>query len=177
MTKTVALLLLTLLSSTAYAQGLTLFFESLPGQQPAGIVADLPLYAGRFDANGDGTRDLILRRNDGQNRLQDIRALDGETQEVLLEIRDVPGTLSLSGMDVFLVGFSDVFGDGRPQALFSSDTEVVAVNPGDNSTSFRTLAPGPIVLLNVTDLTGDGIDDLIISLTETRQVQVWSIED
>ena len=177
MKKALCLALLILLYGTAHAQSLDLVFESPPGAGPsASLFSIIGTYIHR-DANGDGTADLVLQRLDAQGRLQDLRALDGATQEVLWEMPNIPSTLSLSGQDVFFHGFPDLLGVGTPQALFSSDTEVLTVNLDDNSVSFRTLAPGPSVLLGVTDVTGDAIDDLLLALTETEQVQVWSVHD
>ena len=172
--KTTLLLFVTaLFCAPVYAQSngiLVLFFE-----QPGSVWLD-DFIIGRIDlrdANGDGIPDLTLQRDDEQGNLQSLRVLDGSTHEVIWEVPDVQTSFTdgTADRDVVFYGFIDPLGAGTPYALFSSSEDVFLIDLADNSEAFRTLAPGPSVLSSVGDVTGDGLVDLIISVTDTDTVQ------
>ncbi len=171
MKKLLIVFVFAVLSSTTFAQSnvnLIVLYESPPGERPAGFFDDF--YTLDFD--GDGWSDLTLMRENAQGNLESILVIDASHDE-LWRFQDVQTALSLTGQDVFVFeGFADPFGTGMPQALFSSSEDVLLVDPGDNSVSFRTLAPS--ILQGFTDVTGDDIGDIILFLSDTRQVQVWS---
>lgn len=194
MKKPVLLLLLTLLCGTAYAQSndsLVVLWLSEPGVRPAAIFTD-GFESGdlsRFDANGDGTAELILQRDDSEGNLQDlmvrypshIDTLDGLWP---WNLPDVQQTLSLSGKrtatgEAFVFwGFGDPDGDGFREAIFFNQHEVALIDPRAQQqvnwrSSFSDLGlPSDLRLLGVMDLTGDGIEEVVVALPQTRQVAV-----
>ncbi len=167
----------------AFAQSngiLDLLYESPPGTSVLGKTG-VDTTVGRYvidnlqDANGDGRPDLILERRDEQGYLQAVRVLDGSTQETIWEVLDVQTrfTDGTADRDLTLHGFVHLIAPIPAFALFSSSEDVFLVDLDDNSEAFRTLAPGPSVLLGVRDVTGDGLVGLIICLPEEETVQVY----
>lgn len=188
--KTLLLFLTLLLCAPAYAQGndsLFVLFLSQPGMLPARVQGGTfgsqgDLARASRDANGDGTPDLILQRDDAQGNLQALRVLDGRTRAVLWEVPDVAALVVPfvdSATHTRFYHYADPSASGTAHALFiardesGADVGVVLIDPRDNSLAFRTLAP----LIGATDLTGDGFEELITFLPDTEQVQVWSIDN
>lgn len=183
MKKTVFTFLLALLfCMQANAQGvipgnsdLAMIFQSDPGTQPAqGFFTD---FDNTFDANGDGTPDLILTTEDSDGNLHGIRVVDVALGTTLWEVQDVPQTLGfVDGTDFNLFGFADPDADGKPEAIFVSEQDVVLINPSDNSLSFSISVGLPLKMAGVTDLTGDGHPELIVWVADGAggYVQVWS---
>ncbi len=183
MKKTFFFLLLALLFCTpANAQlNFGTIYVSVPGTRLARIFADgfesgdLSLW----NFTGNGKPALVLTSEDSAGVLKDIRVVDPASGTTLWEVQDVHGgafedvTRSLG---LGIIGFTDTFGDGVRHAIFASEENevVVLINPIDNSVSFRTLAPS--ILQGVTDMTGDGYDELLIFRPDTQQTEVWSID-
>lgn len=181
MKKTLLLFLIVPLYTLTYAQGgvdLTLLFESQPGERPTGLFSHAD-HMRNLDANGDGTQDLIMTRNNAQGDLDALRVLDMTTNEILFEMEDVQTTLNLTGQDVFLFyGFADPNGDSIQDAIFASNREVVVgvVDASDFNIWLVGLNPseGTLQLNNIVDLTGDGFEELIIVYPNEQVVRVWT---
>ncbi len=188
MKKTTLLLIAVLLSGTAYAQNNTLglLYESEPGMSLAGFYDKGNNAAGtRFDANGDGTADIILQRDDAQGNLQDLRVLDGRTRALIWEVQDVQTTFGFN-FHPELWGFADPDGDGTREAIFIFPEEIqidheglTYVDPGSNTVEWFYEDPSDgnrqAVFIGALDMTGDTYEELIIYLPDTEQVQVWGM--
>ena len=158
-------------------------YRSEEGVEPSVIFTD-GFESGdlsRYDINGDGQQDLPLIKEDPNGNLQSIRVIDTRTREVLWEVQDVQQTfyaftdITMS-LGLGFYGFADPFGSGQPHAIFTGGPDIRLYDPTDNSLgwalSVEIPSEFPVRLLAVTDFTNDGFDDLIIYLTETRQILV-----
>ena len=131
------------------------------------------------DFTGDGTPNLTVKTEDSGGILKGIRVVDLASGITLWEVLDVhAGAFEdvTRSLGLGIIGFADFFGNGVRHAIFASEENevVVLINPRDNSVSFRTLAPS--ILQGVTDMTGDGYDELLIFRPDTQQTEVWSID-
>lgn len=120
--------------------------------------------------------DLIMTTEDAQGHLQDLLVVtvgDAGPQEYW-RVDDVPTTLGLSE-DVQFIGFADPFGGGVRHGVFVGNLSVHLVDPHTNALRWADDNGVPSILGAVLDLTNDGVDDLILYLPDTEQVQVWSI--
>ena len=174
--------------ANAQSNNLTLLYESPEGTRPAQLVcsgcvgaSDLAFGAvTRSDADGNGTPDLILHREDEQGHLMGILVIDAQTQQVIWDVPDVHETLGMSDIyPVSFFGFADPFGSGVPHALFHNEQDLRFFSPNNTELivkwSWReTQSGGSVHLISVGDVTGDDIGDIILFLSDTRQVQVWS---
>ncbi len=176
--------------ASAQSNSLVLLYQSPEGDGPAPSyfdefsINDLDGCGGRFDADGDGTPDLILQRDDDQGNLQDLRVIDAPTGEIVWEMQNVQHTLGY--IDTGLIrygfakfyGFAKVFGDDEPEAIFISEMDVLVFDPSDNSLEWSwgetNDTSQKVRLLAVCDFTDDGYEELLIFLLQTKQVQVWS---
>ncbi|NBC17326.1 MAG: hypothetical protein GVY18_08450 [Bacteroidetes bacterium] len=172
-----AVLLMSSAPLRAQSLELDLLFESEPGVRPGALLdgftdASSPK---RFDADGDGQADLILRRENEQGGLQDLRVLselDKSSPKIIWEVRDVPATLGItSPMDLW--GFGDVDADGQPEAIFYDDNQVSGFHIYRNNLSWKVEEGEAIRLVGATDLTGNGFQEIVVTLQDTRRVQVW----
>ena len=158
-------------------------FRSEEGVQPSLIFSD-GFESGnvsRYDINADGQQDLPLIREDENGNLQSIRVINTQTHEVYWEVQDVQQTfyaftdITMS-LGLGFYGFADPFGSNQPHAIFTGGPDIRLYDPTDNSLgwalSVEIPSEFPVRLLAVTDFTNDGFDDLIIYLTETRQILV-----
>ncbi len=177
--KTTLLLFLTLLlCAPAQAQSndsLVVLFLSAPGTRlPVGLVLG-DGNAARWDASGDGQPDLILTREDDAGDLRDILIVNPASLDTLWRVQDVPTTLGFNtGKGLELWGFVDVNGDDQREAIFTTDTEVRAYNPDSNELAYMLGLNQSARFLGAVDLTGDGYEELVVYLSDTRQVQVWT---
>lgn len=175
-----ALLGLSLPSFAQVNDSLIVLWLSEPGVRPVQILEGLQSDgASRFDLDGDGLAELILQRDDSEGNLQDlvinptyIDTLDGLWP-------DVQQTLSLSGKAAAAFefwGFADADGDGVREALFFNDVEVALIDPRARQqvnwrSSYSSLGlPPDLRLLGAADLTGDGVEEIVIALPQARQV-------
>ena len=187
MKKTAFIFLLVLLFCTpANAQGidtvLVKIFESEPGTRLSAIFTD-GFESGDtslLDADGNGTPDLILMREDNDGILQDLRVVDLVSGTTLWQVQDVPQTLGvIDSLNIAFYGFANVVGGVEPEAIFPSEQDVLLINLSDNSPAWSYASAvrdtsTAISLVGVADLTGDDFPELILYLPETQQVQVWS---
>ncbi len=178
MQKTLFLFLTVLLCTSAYGQEpfLDVLFVSQPGEYPSGLFSHSDPQR-HFDANGDGTPDLIITRNNAQGDLDALRAVDVATNEILFEIPDVQGTLSLTSQNVYrFYGFADPDGDDVQDAIFASDQEVVVgavdMDISEWESGFN-LNGGTLDLVGVTDLTGDDAEEVIIYYPDEDVVRIF----
>lgn len=179
MKKLLFILLLALLPGLVQAQAsknsLIVLFESQPGVRPWKL--ENVIITSLSDMNGDGGMDLLLQRDDEQGHLKDLRVLDGRTRAILWDVQDVSQTLGVASDGLgTLYGFADPDGDGEREAIFASEQALLLVNPSDNTLSFSwgVTDVSARELVGVADLTGDGFEEIILYLPDTRQVQVWS---
>ena len=172
MKTTLLLLLTTLLCAPALAQSnnLEMLWQSESGMNPSVTLVEFTDFESRFDATGDSKPDLVMTRDDEQGNLRDILVRDAATGETFWRVEDVPTTLG--NIFVQLWGFADVNGDGEQEALFTTETQVRAYDPNSNELSY--MLGLTYEFLGATDLNGDGHEELIIFLPDTRQVQVWT---
>ncbi len=176
MKRTLFLLLTLLLCGAAQAQSndsLVVLFLSEPGLRPAGLVLG-DGNAARWDASGDGRPDLVMTREDAAGNLRDILIVNPASLDTLWRVQDVPTTLGLANIFVQLWGFADANADGKREAIFTTDTEVRAYDLNPNELSYMMGWTYVVRFLGAADLTGDGFEELIIFLPDTRQVQVWT---
>ena len=173
--KTLLFVLTLLLCAPAYAQSndsLVVLFASQPGVRP--FFLDGSQSVRNTDANGDGTRDFIMRREDDDGNLVRLAAFDMTTREEIW-------TLNLTGLDVGLVwGIYSLMveGEKRRVVVLSGEASRGAFifRPEiDDEVLFR-LDPATYRLFGITDLNNDGSDDLIVGNRATRTVEVWGID-
>ncbi|MFQ5571679.1 MAG: hypothetical protein ACE5G0_18520 [Rhodothermales bacterium] len=107
----------------------------------------------------------MTRAND-QGGLQDLLVLQGGSglEITIYEVQDVPATLGL-GDQVEFHGFATFFGGDLRHGIFVGNLGVSLV---DLSTHAVTWSSGDFnadgnILLDVTDVTGDGFEDLLTS--------------
>lgn len=181
---------LVFLCGAAYAQTnqLRMIYESQLNTRPVGLYSPDPDWGGIFggpiigtfgdggldDATGDGVSDLVMSRKNTEGFLQELLVLDGTSNTIFWQVQDVQAVLG----DVNLDGFANVLGTDKPQALFSSSEDVLLIDPRDNSTawSWGETNDGSVRLVGVMDVTKDGFFDVFMVEHDTRQVQVWSID-
>lgn len=175
------LLVFAVFCGTARAQkddSLYTFFQSEPGVRPGQLLEGILDASSpkRFDADGDSQADLVLRRDNEQGQLQDIRVLsygDKASTGVIWEVRDVGATLGItSSMDMW--GFADANADGLQEAIFYDDTEVLGFNLENNELAWKIEEGVAFRLLGAGDLTGDGFQEVIVYLEGPRVVKVYS---
>ena len=175
MKTTLLLLLTTLLCAPALAQSnnLEMLWQSESGMNPSVTLIEFTDFVSKFDATGDGKPDLVMTRDDEQGNLRDILVRDAATGETFWRVEDVAVTLGFPDIGTTkLWGFADVNGDGEQEALFTTETQVRAYDPSSNELSYMLgLTYGYLV---ATDFNGDGHEELIIFLPDTRQVQIWT---
>ena len=183
------LLILTLfLGGTVHAQEnqLQLIYET-PEDVPVAGILTATMYGNTFDdlddANGDGVPDLIMTTEDDNGDLQDLLVVQVNVAGldiVIYEVQDVPQTLGLKGPELGFIGFANVFGGDVRHAIFVGNLGVSLIDLRDNSLAWAQsiIIPSefPVLLLAVTDQTGDGFEELIFFLSDTKQVEVWSID-
>lgn len=174
------LLLTMLLCGAAHAQSndsLVVLWLSDPGVRPAGLVLGdgnaIP-NASRWDASGDEKPDLVMTREDEQGLLRDILVVTASL-DTLWRVQDVSTTLGISPSEEPVIwGFSDTNGDGEREAILSTSSGLQAYNPSTNQLAYMLALPARARFLGVTDYTGDGFEELVVFLPETRQIQVWT---
>lgn len=181
MKSTLLLFLLVAFCGTAHAQvndSLIVLFLSDPGVRVGDVLDGILDHSSpkRFDATGDGQANLIMRRENNQGGLQDVRVLgfeEGSPTEICT-VEDVPTTLGItSNMDMW--GFADVNGDGFREAIFYNDSETVGRSLCDNENieAWRIEQVGKFRMVGAADLTGDGHEEIILFLEDTQQLQIW----
>ncbi len=139
-------------------------------------------FSDRLDFNGDGTPDLILQRDDDQGNLQDLRVIDGQTQQVLWEMLNVQFTLgSLQPPGFIIYGFANVVDGEQPEVIFTSAEDVLLIDSSDNTLVSSITAEDDweapvstkVRLLAAIDFTGNNKKELLIFLPDTKELQVW----
>ncbi len=170
--------------ANAQSNGLALLYKSPEDTRPAAGLESaqggMSGFSDRLDFNGDGTPDLILQRDDDQGNLQDLRVIDGQTQQVLWEVLNVKLTLGFVD-DFGVFGFANVVGGEQPEVIFTSAEDVLLINPSDNTLVSSITAEddweAPLAikvrLLAAIDFTGDDKKELLIFLPDTKELQVW----
>lgn len=157
-------------AQNAARDSLVLLFETEPGARLAqGFFTD---FDNRFDFDGDDKPELIVILTDSiTGGVVALRVVDITSNTTLWEVQDINMQLGLDPLQVWKqLGFADPHGDGSKDAIFQSQDDLALIRVSDKSLSFYHLqgqAKG------VVDVTGDGIEDLIIFLPDKRQVQVW----
>ena len=156
----------------ALRDSLVLLFETEPGTRSPSLSSFFTDFDNGFDANGDGKPELILIRADSiTGGVVALRVVDLTSNTTLWEVQDINMELGLDPLQVWKqLGFADPHGDGSKDAIFQSQDDLALIRVSDKSLSFyhiRGQAKG------VVDVTGDGIEELILFLPDKRQVQVW----
>ena len=180
MKKTAILLLLALLGSTAAAQqdpNYVLGYDSGPGFRLPDLLESAKMsFRDRFDLNGDGISDMVLRRVDEQDNPVEMVVVDlaaGGVEILTLSFEDITRSVGLGV--VRLVGFFNMNGDSGKEVVFRS-REKLAIFTVDLAGGKHS-ADDPFVLparrAAVLDLDGDGLLEVIIQNSETQSVQVW----
>ncbi len=180
MKKTAILLLLALLGSTAAAQqdpNYVLGYDSGPGFRLPDLLESAKMsFRDRFDLNGDGISDMVLRRVDDEGNPVEMVVVDlaaGGVEILTLSFEDITRSVGLGV--VRLVGFFNMNGDSGKEVVFRS-REKLAIFTVDLAGGKHS-ADDPFVLparrAAVLDLDGDGLLEVIIQNSETQSVQVW----
>ncbi len=175
MRKTTLFFLMVLFCAPAYAQEpfLDLLFESAPGTRPTAIFSD-GFESGntsRWDANGDGVRDVITAETDEQGNTIGINAFDIRTRTLISHVH-VP-----EEFPVLLYGYATFIPDDFPVLIFAGDAgdNVVLVDQATDETVFSLDTTH--LLVRVADMNGDGLANLVIRDTQAQTVQIWGFKD
>ena len=183
--KSMLLLLTLFLGGTVYAQEneLQSIYVS-PEDMPVAGILTAAIYGNTLDdlddADGDGVSDLIMITEDDNGDLQDLLVVqvnEARPRGVIWEVEDVQATLGIKGPDLSFIGFSNVFGGDVRHAIFVGNLGVSLFDPHTNLLAWEHVhvpEQFPVLLQAVTDVTGDGLEDLILFLPDTEQVEVWS---
>ena len=160
-------------AALAQSNNLEMLWQSESGMNPSVTLVEFTDFESRFDATGDSKPDLVMTREDDQGNLRDILVRDAATGETFWRVEDVAVTLGFPDIvTTKLWGFADVNGDGEQEALFTTETQLRAYDPNSNELSY--MLGLTYEFLGATDLNGDGHEEFIIFLPDTRQVQVWT---
>lgn len=160
-------LLLALLCSTAPAQQLQVVYTSPPGTRLSAFDKASAHLSTLRDANGDGVADLMMVREDANGLIDGVIVIDPRTREEILR-------MDKEDCDE-VVGFVNPWGDGRRYLLAEAEGVLHFFDYGEGVVSqitFNIMTEGGPYF--VSDVTGDGLDDVIVGLPDTRQVEVWS---
>lgn len=176
MKRLLAFLALLLLAPGSYAQSndsLVVLFATNPGVRPAFLnPSDLRPGPERFDGNGDGKMDLLLVQDDENGSPRAIRVIDGATRSVLYQIPDLSALVdgeSITG----IYGFASIYLDASvPYLLVTGTDAIFAFDASTPKLVFKVEIEGisNLRLAGVTDLTGEGSDELILFSPQNRQV-------
>jgi hypothetical protein len=184
MKKTLLLLPALLFCLQANAQineNLIPIFTSDPGVRPSAIFTD-GFESGnvsRLDFDGDNKPELVLTNEDSDGILQGILVLNAALLDTLWRVQDVQGLLTDDGTLVLFHGFADPDANGTREAIFTSDNEVILIDPRDPKevnwrSSFNIGFPPTLRLIGIADMTDDGFEEIVVFLPEERQVIVFS---
>ena len=161
-------------AQNAARDSLVLLFETEPGTRSSSLFSDgfESGAARRLDFDGDDKPELIVIKTDSiTGGVVALRVVDIPSNTTLWEVQDINMELGLDPLQVWKqLGFADPHGDGSKDAIFESQDDLALIRVSDKSLSFyhiRGQAKG------VVDVTGDGIEELILFLPDKRQVQVW----
>ncbi len=161
-------------AQNAARDSLVLLFESERGTRPPSLFSDgfESGAASRLDFDGDDKPELILIKADSiTGGVVALRVVDITSNTTLWEVQDINMELGLDPLQVWKqLGFADPHGDGSKDAIFQSQDDLALIRVSDKSLSFYHIR-GQVK--GVVDVTGDGIEELILFLPDKRQVQVW----
>lgn len=140
---------------------LAIIWQSQPGVEPSGYWLDdfASLSEDRLDADGDGHADLILTRRDENGALEAVRVVDASTGQALVDWLLEQAGVVVTESTRFL-GFTDPDGNGERDGIFLTGQDVFLLNSVDDSILFQSTAPDE--LRGIADLTGDGIEEIIL---------------
>ncbi|NBC17324.1 MAG: hypothetical protein GVY18_08440 [Bacteroidetes bacterium] len=176
-TKPILLVVLwALLSLPVQAQdALDLLYESEPGVRPApGLQFEIQVGTSKLDATGDGQPELITTREDDGGNVTGLRVIDVATGDVVWAVPDVSSTICAGAPTCQFYGFADPGGMGAPHGMFATDDRVLAV---DLASSTVTHFAGPVDfvmdLVAIVDLTGDGVEEIVLHAPNIPIVQIW----
>ena len=163
-------------------------FESEPGARPSAIFSDgfeSGDISAWLDATGDEKPDLAVEREDDDGNLLGLLVIDGTSlgtasPDTILFMPDVRGAiLDSATVGIRFAGFCDCDADGTREVVFATKNEVVLVDPRDTEainwrSSFQIGLPPELRLVAITDMTNDGIEEIVVALPEARTVVVFA---
>lgn len=173
-------LLLFFAATPATAQP-TLLFESHPGMRLVELGELIPTLEGRHDYNGDGVRDLTIRRGPDASvsLLDSLLVISFATMEVLAHRPFTDISAAMGSQNLRFLGYFDVNGDAvKEAAFFDRDAQVLGLL-GMLEGGKKHASQEPFVIPARTvvflDLTADEQAELIISNPQTETVQVYGL--
>ena len=166
MKQTITILLFTCLCTPALAQNYVIEYESPPGFRLALQIE--PFDTDRLDFNGDGIAELTLLRVDTLENPTEMDVIDIATRTSLWTF-DVQ---ALAADGFRFKGFFDLDADAvREPAFFSRDVSAYTII--DPLTNTPELEVTGVARATVSDIDGDGRNELIVGNRDTRTVQVY----
>lgn len=138
----------------------------------------------RFDLDGDGAPEFVLERRGGAGELQDVAVIrpggGGGVFNDTIMVRDLAAvTQSTSSPSLRMWGFGDVDGDAVRELIVHDRERVYAIDPRAPGRLNWTSPPpeagaGPLRLIDVTDVSGDGYQEVEWTYQSDRRLHVAS---
>ena len=162
------------------SRGLTVVCESLlyaspQGQRPASLFDDFFAadQVSRFDANGDGTNELVMIRDDAQGNPARFIAYDAfERDSILVIDLTLPDYAPIRNKRLQFQGFYDVLGEGIKAAFFGSDEGGVIVVDQEDPSELAYEFDATFRYYGINDFNGDEKMDILVGNTQERRVEI-----
>ncbi|MBN2011405.1 T9SS type A sorting domain-containing protein [candidate division KSB1 bacterium] len=125
------------------------------------------------DANGDGTNDFMMLRDDAQGNPNQLVVMDGATREPFIIIIT---PLAFFGTETFtytFIGWFDVDADGNREAIFYDRDAKVVLGAESVAESFLEdifLKLHNVELITVADVDNDGFVDVLVANRSERSL-------
>ncbi len=132
----------------------------------------------RFDLNGNGSRDVVVFRDDIEGNPAELIVYDLALLDSLFTLDFLSGGWPFNpAADVSLRGFYDLNNDGLKDVVFGGEGMAIYDPREPDHPAFIFADTGECRYLGVADVNQDGILDLVIANTRDRQIEVYNFYD